>query len=58
VLPVDPFVDVEPLEEVVFTSCDVAAKTFCWRSENPIAAAVTITATSSAIHLRRHTTPT
>jgi hypothetical protein len=56
-LPVEVLVDDE-LDEVVLTSWDVAAYSFCWRSENPNAAAVTITVTRSAIHLRLHTTPT
>ena len=57
VLPVVFFDDDDDVE-LVLTSWDVAEYSFCWRSEKPNAAAVTITVTRSAIHLRLHTTPT
>ena len=57
-LPDEPLVLEVDVVDDVLTSCEVAANSFCCRSENPIAAAVTMTVTSSAIHLRRHTTPT
>ena len=57
-MPLEFFAAAEVVVDVVFTSCEVAANSFCCRSENPIAAAVTMTVTRSAIHLRRQTTPT
>ena len=57
-MPLEFFATAEVVEDVVLTSCEVAANSFCCRSENPIAAAVTMTVTKSAIHLRRQTTPT
>jgi hypothetical protein len=57
VFPPEFFAKDDEVDDVVFTSWDVAEYSFCWRSEKPTAATVTITVTSRAIHFLRQMTP-